>query len=170
MSQKFMKKTLVFIHGLESTARGTKGQYFQKHFPEMTVEDFSGNFAARMGKLNYILEEKENLIIVGSSYGGTMAVQYTGENEEKVRKLILLAPALGIPELSLAPGKIFNIPVILYHGTKDNVVDPYTVKHIAQKLFVHLEHHLVDDDHFLHKTFPCLNWFKLLETQRFKNS
>ena len=32
-----MKNTLVFIHGLESTAQGTKAQYFRKLFPQMMI-------------------------------------------------------------------------------------------------------------------------------------
>jgi hypothetical protein len=54
------------------------------------------------------------------------------------------------------------LPVIIYHGTDDDIVDPYTVKTIALKYFSNLEHHLVDDDHPLHKIFPVLDWKKLL--------
>jgi predicted esterase len=158
-----MKNNLVFIHGLESTAQGTKGQYFQEHFPEMIIENFTGSFVERMSKLNHLLSMKDNLVIVGSSYGGTMAVQYVAENENTVKKLILLAPALNLPELKIPENKIFKVPVIMYHGTKDDVVNPLAVKDIAQKIFSNLEHHLVDDDHSLHVTFPLLKWSDLFE-------
>jgi len=160
-----MENILAFIHGLESTARGTKGQYFHEYFPQMIIEDFSGNFIKRMRKLNNTLNGKNNLIIVGSSFGGTMAVQYAAENEKKMKKLILLAPALNLPELNLKPKQHLDIPVIVYHGTQDDVVDHYLVKDIAQKIFIKLEHHLVDDDHSLHKTFYLLDWYKLLRME-----
>lgn len=158
-----MKNNLAFIHGLESTAQGTKGQYFQEHFPEMIIENFTGSFSERMNKLNLLLFLRDNLVIVGSSYGGTMAVQYAAENENNVKKLILLAPALNLPDLKISKNKVLKIPVIIYHGTKDDVVNPYAVKDIARKIFCNLEHHLVDDDHSLHVTFPLLDWSNLLE-------
>ena len=56
-----MKNTLVFIHGLESTSQGTKAQYFRKLFPEMMIEDYTGDFQARMQKLKSILSSLDNL-------------------------------------------------------------------------------------------------------------
>jgi len=157
-----MANQLVFIHGLESTAQGTKGQFFRQFSPQMIIEDYTGDFATRMDKLNNLLCGKIDLILVGSSYGGLMAAQYAMENEAKVKKLILLAPALNLPEFRPPGLTKLQIPVIIYHGTGDDVVDPYTVKTIARKYFSNLEHNLVDDDHSLHKTFPLINWKELL--------
>jgi Predicted hydrolases or acyltransferases (alpha/beta hydrolase superfamily) len=157
-----MEKTLVFIHGLEGTAQGTKGQFFYQNFPQMIIEDYIGDFALRMNKLNRLLAGRNNLIIVGSSYGGLMAVQYAMKNESRVKKLILLAPALNLPEFKIDSNKILRIPVIIYHGKNDDVVDPQIVKKIALKCFSNLEHHLVKDDHSLHKKFPALDWKNLL--------
>jgi alpha-beta hydrolase superfamily lysophospholipase len=157
-----MGNTLVFIHGLESTAQGAKGQFFSQHFPQMIIEDYVGDFATRMNKLNRLLAGGNNLIIVGSSYGGLMAVQYAMGNESRMKKLILLAPALNLPEFRNDSNKILKIPVIIYHGKNDDVVDSQIVKKIALKCFSNLEHHLVNDDHSLHKKFPALDWKNLL--------
>jgi len=157
-----MENTLVFIHGLESTAQGAKGQYFSKNFPQMIIEDYTGDFDARMFKLNNVLAEKKDLIIVGSSFGGLMAVQYAMENESSIKKLILLAPALNLPEFQQNSNLQLRIPVIVYHGTNDDVVNPQIVKNIAMKYFFNLEHHFVEDDHPLHKTFSNLDWKRLL--------
>ena len=157
-----MANQLVFIHGLESTAQGTKGQFFQQLFPQMIIEDYTGDFATRMLKLKDILAGIADLVLVGSSYGGLMATQYSIENEAMVKKMILLAPALNLPELRPLGLTKLNLPVIIYHGTDDNIVDPYTVKKIARKYFSNLEHHFVNDDHSLHKTFPLINWKELL--------
>jgi pimeloyl-ACP methyl ester carboxylesterase len=158
-----MNTTLVFIHGLESTSQGTKGQYFHKHFPKMIIEDYLGNFDERMQKLSGLLQDKNNLILVGSSYGGLMTAQFALQNENRVKKLILLAPALMLPEFTPKAGQQLNLPVIIYHGTEDDIVDPYVVKGIAEKIFPRLDHHFVKDDHPLTKTFPTLDWKKLLE-------
>jgi predicted esterase len=157
-----MENTLVFIHGLESTAQGTKGQFFRQFFPQMIIEDYTGDFATRMRKLVGLLSGKRDLILVGSSYGGLMAAQYAIENEDKVKKMILLAPALDLPEFKNPSHIRLHMPVIIYHGINDNVVDPYIVKNIALNSFTNLEHHLVEDDHPLHKIFPVLDWTKLL--------
>ena len=157
-----MENILVFIHGLESTAQGAKGQFFSQHFPQMIIEDYTGDFDKRMSKLNSVLAGKTNLIIVGSSYGGLMAVQYAMENGDRIKKLILLAPALNLPEFRPNSNKKLRIPVIIYHGIKDDVVNPEIVKSIALKNFTTLEHHFVEDDHPLRKTFPILDWKRLL--------
>ncbi len=159
-----MTNTLVFIHGLESTSQGTKGQFFRKNFPQMIVEDYFGDFNERMQKLAGLIDGKDNLILVGSSYGGLMAAQYALQNENRVQKMILLTPALMLPEFTPGAGQQLNIPVTIYHGTEDDVVDPYLVKSIAEKVFRQLEHHMVSDDHSLTKTFPSLNWGELLKT------
>jgi Predicted esterase len=157
-----MANQLVFIHGLESTAQGTKGQFFRQFFPQMIIEDYTGDFVTRMRKLKGLLSGSVDLIIVGSSYGGLMATQYAIENESRVKKMILLAPALNLPEFRPPEQTKLQMPVIIYHGTDDNIVDPYTVKTIALKYFSNLEHNFVDDDHSLHKTFPLINWKELL--------
>ena len=157
-----MKNTLVFIHGLESTAQGTKAQYFRKLFPQMIIEDYTGDFQKRMQKLNSLLGGLDNLILVGSSFGGLMAAWFALENEPRVKKLILLAPALILEGFENAANRKLQIPVILYHGIKDDVVNPDKVKKIAEKTFARLEYHLVDDDHPLSNVFPTINWQKLL--------
>lgn len=158
-----VKYTPVFIHGLESTSQGTKGQYFRKLFPQMIIEDYTGDFETRMTKLKAILSGRNDLILVGSSYGGLMAARFALDDESRVRKLILLAPALNIEGFENAVKQKLQLPVILYHGTKDDVVDPQAVKHIAQKSFARLEHHFVEDDHPLSKFFAKLPWPMLLQ-------
>jgi alpha-beta hydrolase superfamily lysophospholipase len=157
-----MKNTLVFIHGLESTSQGTKAQYFKKNFPQMIIEDYTGDFQTRMDKLTRILEGKDHLILVGSSFGGLMAARFALDNEARVKKMILIAPALVLEGFEDAAKQKLQIPVIIYHGTKDNVVDPYIVKKIAENTFDRLEHHFVNDDHPLNNVFPQLPWPALL--------
>lgn len=157
-----MGSTRVFIHGLESSGMGTKGVFFRAKYPDMIIEDFVGTFRERMNKLNEVLLHKTNLILVGSSYGGLMAAVYAFNNEEKIKKLILLAPALFIDDFNPYMGKKLRIPVVVYHGKNDEVVSAVPVLHIAREVFTNLEHHLVDDDHSLHNTFGLMDWDALL--------
>lgn len=158
-----MNPTKVFIHGLESSSQGTKGVFFREKFPDMIIEDFSGPFEKRMDTLNHLLLKKKDLIMIGSSYGGLMAAVYTFNNELKVRKLILLAPALNLEEFNPYLNKKSNIPVTIYHGRHDDVVPPESVRDAARKVFTDLQHHLVEDDHSLHDTFKSMSWEKLLK-------
>ena len=57
----------VFIHGLESSSRGSKGSFFRARYPGMIVEDFPGPFEQRMDKLERLLEGRHPLVLVGSS-------------------------------------------------------------------------------------------------------
>ncbi len=158
-----MQHTLVFIHGLEGSSLGTKAQYLRKHFPEMIIEDYTGDFPARMAKLTRLLEGKTNLILVGSSFGGLMAAKFVLDHEERVRKVILIAPALILEEFEKAVSNPIRVPTIIYHGVNDDVVDPAATQAIAEKTFINLTHHLVEDDHSLNRVFPTLNWPVLLE-------
>lgn len=157
-----MGVTRVFIHGLESSSKGAKGIFFRERYPDMIIEDFSGPLDERMKKLNRRLAGLEDLILVGSSYGGLMAAIYVCENAPRVKRVILLAPALHVPDFGRFLGKRVNVPVSLFHGRNDDVVPPAPVKAIAGKVFENLDYHLVDDDHSLHVTFPLMDWKALI--------
>ena len=158
--------TRAFIHGLDSSSRGTKGSFFRERYPEMILEDYSGPLEERMAKLERDLAGKGNLILVGSSYGGLMAALFACSNETRVRRLILLAPALGHADFDVYSRRPLQIPVTLYHGCFDTVVPPEPTRLIAARLFGNLDHHIVEDDHDLHRIFPKLDWDGLLEVQR----
>ena len=158
--------TRVFIHGLDSSSRGTKGSYFRARYPDMLMEDFFGPMEERMAKLAAMLTDKKDLILVGSSYGGLMATLYACRNPADVRKLVLLAPALRHCDFRPFYGTPLTMPVVHYHGSNDVVVLPAPTLEAAQRLFKNLESHLVDDDHDLHRVFPALDWNSLLEIDK----
>jgi len=154
--------TRVFIHGLESSSQGTKGVFFRERYPDMIIDDFSGSLKERMEKLNRLLAGRDDLILVGSSYGGLMAAIYACENEKRVSRVILLAPALHVPDFERFLDMRINVPVSLFHGENDDVVPPAAVRSIAQQVFKNLDYHLVKDDHSLHVTFPLMDWKALV--------
>jgi pimeloyl-ACP methyl ester carboxylesterase len=157
-----MSVTRVFLHGLESSSGGTKGTYFSKGYPDMVVEDYFGTLEERMNKLNDILADKKDLILVGSSYGGLMAAMYTCDNEWKVKKLVLLAPALDLDEFEPYLERKVEVPVIVYHGSRDDVVPVESVREIAETIFTNIQYNIVDDDHPLSDTFLSFDWDDLL--------
>jgi len=157
-----MEPTRVFIHGLESTGQGTKGVYFRAHYPDMLIEDFSGPFAARMEKLERLLAGKQELIIVGSSYGGLMAAVYACIHPDRVRKLILLAPALHLAPFEPYRQQVLPIPVAIFHGSRDDLVPLAAIRMIAATVFPNHTLTVMDDDHPLHDTFASLDWDTLL--------
>ena len=154
--------THVFIHGLESTSRGTKGVFFRKRYPEMIIEDFSGSFQERMEKLGNLLAGKPDLILVGSSYGGLMAAVYACRHEEQVKKLILLAPALHLDPFKPYLSSKLQVPVTIFHGLRDQVVPITSVRKISEQVFLDCAFNTLDDDHVLHGTFAGFAWDSLL--------
>ncbi len=152
-----------FIHGLESSGQGDKGRYFRERYPDMIIGDYTGSLQERMQTLYKRLEGESDLILVGSSYGGLMAAIFACEQETRVRKLVLLAPALSLPDFDPYLARRLPIPTAVFHGSGDEVVPPEPVRKIAEQVFLNLAYHRVDDDHSLHGTFSAMDWDALLE-------
>jgi len=148
----------IFIHGLESSGRGFKGKMFKKLFPGLLAPDFHGALEERMARLRPLLALRADWIIIGSSFGGLMAAIYAREIPARVKKLILLAPALLCPEFASDPLPAISVPADIYHGTKDAVIPLEPVRILAGKVFSRLTFHVVDDDHILHKTVGEIDW------------
>ncbi len=153
----------IFIHGLESSNQGTKGLFFKKEFPDMIIPNFPGTLQERMQKLNETLSTETGIRLVGSSFGGLMAAMFAMDNENRVDRMILLAPALNLMGFSDAYERETSVPTWIYHGKDDEVIPLDAIEEVAKKTFRHLTLHAVDDDHYLHKTFKTIDWQKLLD-------
>ena len=152
----------IFIHGLESSNKGTKSVFFKQKYPDMIVPNFSGNLPERMEQLGDILSGKTGIRLVGSSFGGLMGTIFTLENEPRVDKLVLLAPAINLmAEMGYYKMKI-SVPVWIYHGYDDEVIPLNKVEDVATPMFTNLSFQKVEDDHFLHRTFTTIDWDDLL--------
>ncbi|MBU0730044.1 MAG: alpha/beta hydrolase [Proteobacteria bacterium] len=153
---------MVFIHGLDSSSKGTKAAWFGRHFPEMVIADFEGDLSQRMKKLESILAYRQNVTLIGSSFGGLMATIFALENEAAVSRVILLAPALNFPEFSEYKGRKTAIPAWLFIGKKDKVTPSDIVIPAARQTFSNLIINESDDDHLLRNTFEKIDWQDLL--------
>jgi pimeloyl-ACP methyl ester carboxylesterase len=154
---------MIFLHGLESSSQTYKAGVIRRYFPELIVPDFTGPLEERMKALYPILGDNKNWTIIGSSFGGLMGAIFTCEHPDQVRKLVLLAPALMLPEFaSYSDRGPVSVPTTVIHGRQDTVVPLEEVREIAQKVFSNLTYHIVDDDHRLHVATEMLDWKTIL--------
>ena len=152
----------IFIHGLDSSNQGTKSVFFREKYPDMVIPYFTGSLDERMKSLRSVLLQKTGIILVGSSFGGLMAAIFAMENEERVERMILLAPAINLVEFADYRSKTLSVPVWIYHGSSDEVIPLNDVEKVAKRVFHHLTFNVVEDDHYLSKTFKTLDWDRLL--------
>jgi len=152
----------IFIHGLESSNQGTKAVFFREKYPDMILPTFEGPLPERMEKLDRVLSGRSEIRIVGSSFGGLMATLFAMDNASDVKRMILLAPAINMIEFAPQKKKKIVVPVHVYHGRDDEVIPLTAIEPIAKKIFEDLSLNIVEDDHFLHKTFKTLDWDALL--------
>lgn len=151
----------IFLHGLDSSGSGTKGTFFSTRFPDMIRPDFTGTLTQRMTQLYSLLEQDTDLIAVGSSFGGLMGACLAIEHPQRVRRLIMLAPALNFHEYQIPRNKI-DTETVLVIGKDDVVTPPDIVVPAAEATFANLRISIVDDDHLLHHSFSDLDWDSLL--------
>jgi pimeloyl-ACP methyl ester carboxylesterase len=153
---------ILFIHGLEGSSQGDKATLLRGLFPGMLTPDFRGPLDERMQALLVLLGSRSGWTLIGSSLGGLMAALFTCQHPSQVRKLILLAPALILPEFSTAPPRPVDVPTVVYHGTRDSVVPLEPTRRLAESVFRKLVFHVVDDEHRLFKTMQEVDWKKVV--------
>jgi predicted esterase len=161
--EKTPKDPIIFIHGQESSSQGTKGHFFRQLFPEMIIPDFAGDIPTRMAELNEILVGRSDIIMIGSSLGGLMAALYAFQNQDTINKLILLAPALNLPEFDPYLSEKLTLPVFVFHGKNDEVIPCHLIQTIAQRVFSNVSFTVLDDDHRLTATFVDIDWPKIIK-------
>ena len=152
----------IFIHGLLSSGQGFKGSLLRSIFPDILTPDFPGDLTERMAKLEALLAAHDDIVIIGSSYGGMMAALYACAHPDRVRKLILLAPALPFHPFDEHPPGPCAVPTIIFHGQQDTIVPLAPTRALAERVFTQLQFNEVNDDHMLHETVQRLDWKRLV--------
>jgi pimeloyl-ACP methyl ester carboxylesterase len=131
----------------------------------MIIEDYDGTLKNRMDKLDRLLSDKTSVVIVGSSFGGLMGALFACQNPIRVRKLVLLAPALSAKEFEPYLKRRIDVPVTIFHGSNDDVIPAGPVHETARRIFRNLTFHLVEDDHLLRRTFNSMDWDTLVAAE-----
>jgi len=153
---------LIFLHGLDSSSQGVKARLLRGLFPGILTPDFSGSLEGRMAQLAGIVGNTQGWVVVGSSFGGLMAALYACRHPEQVSKLVLLAPALIWPDFAASPPAPVSMPVVIYHGRRDELIPLAAVRELARQVFTNLDFHAVDDDHGLYQTVHLIDWQAIL--------
>jgi predicted alpha/beta-hydrolase family hydrolase len=153
----------VFLHGLASSSRGFKATMLRGLFSDIVIPDFEGSLEERMAQLAPILADGRDWVIIGSSMGGLMGALFTCDYPERVKKLILLAPALTWPDFADHPPPPVSTPTVVYHGRRDTVVPLEPVRALCGRVFTNLTFHAVDDDHRLRGTVQTVDWASLVQ-------
>jgi pimeloyl-ACP methyl ester carboxylesterase len=154
------EKKVIFIHGLEGSSQGYKAKLLRDTFPRILIPDFRGPLAGRLAHLEKIILPDRRWLLIGSSFGGLMAALYASRHPGRVRKLILLAPALIWPQFG-ALSEPIPTPTRIYHGNRDEVIPVEAIRRLAEAKFSHVDLRVVDDDHMLHQTVRQLDWSHL---------
>ena len=155
-----------FIHGLESSPQGAKAQLLARHFtartPAMDTHDFEGSAAVQAAALR----DFEPHVLVGSSYGGAIAVALLQRGLWRGPTLLLAQAALRRGQPAVLP---HDVTVWLVHGTRDAIIDPEDSRTLARsgsRGRVRLIE--VDDVHALHTTVEdgrLVAWIEQLATE-----
>ena len=162
LNENMDTKHLIFIHGSESNSQTYKATLLRGLFPGMLTPDFTGPLIERMAQLESILGNQTGWTIVGSSLGGLMAALFATQHPGQVCKLVLLAPALILPEFVEHIPAPVAVPTVVVHGTRDELLPLEAGRKVAEAVFTNLTNIVVDDNHRLHKTAEELDWEKLL--------
>lgn len=150
-----MPLQLVFLHGLESVPQGSKYHTLQTlGLGEVVVPNCQDVLdpAERMRIIEETLREVPRAVLVGSSFGGLMALLYAAAHPDRVAGLMLCAPAVHVPELVALPGlpsgaPLPQVPVRVLHGTQDDIVPLEAVQNYCEAQGFALT--VVDDGHRL---------------------
>lgn len=162
ISEHLQNSRLFFVHGLEGSSQGVKATLLRRQFPGMSTPDFRGSLKDRMVQLNQLLDARSDWVLIGSSLGGLMATIYTCAYPKNVKKLVLLAPALILPEFANNLPPAVSTPTLIYHGSRDIIIPLEAVRPIAEKIFNQLDFRVVDDDHGLYHTVHSIDWRQVL--------
>jgi len=108
-----------FAHGLESSPQGIKARLFAEHFTALTPSMDTRDFARCVDVHARALETFRPDVLVGSSFGGAVAVALLMRGAYRGPTLLLAQAALRyVPSAAFPEG----VPVVLVHGRQDDVI------------------------------------------------
>ena len=130
---------VIFCHGLESGPVGRKSMAIKDAGFHLINPDFRGLVLEdRLDRLEPVLAAEEDPVVVGSSYGGLVAligVHRALAKGQAIRGLLLVAPALHLTEAPVTDDVLVppDVPTIVIHGVEDEVVPISASRQFAAK-------------------------------------
>ena len=118
-----------FAHGLESSPQGAKAQYLAARFEALTPAMDTGDFPACVALHAAELQRFRPHVLVGSSFGGAVVLELLRRGEWRGPTLLLAQAGLKLGVCERLPE---GVPVLLVHGTRDDVVDPEHSRRLAR--------------------------------------
>ena len=106
------------------------------------------------------LVAKEKVVLAGSSYGGLACALVAQQQPEQVKGMLLLAPALHLPESpNDDPEKLIapnNFPISIIHSVNDEIVPVSASKDYIERSGNNLRLIEVEDSHVLENSFSII--------------
>lgn len=118
-----------FAHGLESSPQGAKARYLAARFQALTPAMDTGDFPACVALHAAELQRFRPDVLVGSSFGGAVVLELLRRGEWRGPTLLLAQAGLKLGVCERLPE---GVPVLLVHGTRDDVVDPEHSRRLAR--------------------------------------
>jgi alpha/beta superfamily hydrolase len=139
-----------FIHGLEGSPQGSKARLFAEQFTAVTPAMDTGDFEACIALQSETITSFRPDVLVGSSFGGAVAVAL-------LQRGLWRGPTLLLAQAALRHGLPAQLPegvrVWIVHGRRDDLIDIEDSRTLARAGTPDLVRLIeVDDDHPLHAT------------------
>ncbi len=144
---------LVFLHGLESGPIGTKSAHLRQVFGAVSCPDTRGLLdpSTRLERVLELTKDVRGAVVIGSSFGGLMAVHLAHRRPETCGALVLLAPAL---RSDLTEDLLPQPPTWILHGLQDDVVPSAWSEDWTARTCADLT--LVEDGHSLRNSLDAM--------------
>lgn len=136
---------IYFFHGLESGPHGSKYQRLTRDFRIYSPDFRRMDIFERLEKIEVETRGMQDLIVVGSSYGGLLAALLYSRHPDRFRGYVLMAPAFTREAAEFIERMPPNATVI--HARQDDVVPIGPVREMCAAHHIQLVE--VDDDHRL---------------------
>ncbi|MED6305761.1 MAG: alpha/beta hydrolase [Candidatus Thermoplasmatota archaeon] len=151
---------LVWAHGLWGSPNGSKVTAIRESGIEVISPDF--NEMELIDRVELLKETIEigNVVLAGSSWGGLACALTAQEKPEKLKGLLLLAPALHYPEPpNDDPEKLKapdELPVTIIHSITDDIVPISASKDYIKKSENNVRLIKVEDSHILENSIDLI--------------
>ena len=157
---------LIWAHGLWGSPNGSKVTAIRESGIEVVSPDFNNmELEERIDILNELVSKKK-VVIAGSSYGGLACALVAQQQPEQIKAMLLLAPALHLPE---APNDIpenlvapKDLPITIIHSTTDEIVPISASQDYIDRSENKINLIEVEDSHVLENSIELI----ILETKK----